>query len=39
MVAARTKEANHFKVWHGLSTSAGMAEGTLDAWFYLILMG
>ena len=27
------------KGWHGGSSSAGLAEGTLGAWFYLVLMG
>jgi hypothetical protein len=37
MVAARTKEANHLK-FAIASTSADLAEGTLGAWLYMVLM-
>jgi hypothetical protein len=39
MVVARTREENHWKVAIGESSSAGLAEGTLGAWLYLVLMG
>jgi hypothetical protein len=39
MVAARTRESEPLKGCHCESSSAGLAEGILGAWFYLVLMG